>query len=151
VGSGELAAIQIRSATAPDAAEIAPLLGQLGYPSTAEDTFRRLVTLTKSESAATLVATESNRVVGVATVQYIPVLHANEPVAQLMLLVVAETHRRRGIGRLLTERVEQWAVDRGCARMLVVTALERADAHAFYESLGYHHTARRYVKRIGPA
>jgi len=42
--------------------------------------------------------------------------------------------------------VEHWARSRGCHRIVVTTALKRAEAHAFYERLGYRHTGRRYGK-----
>lgn len=149
VGRDHSAEITIRRATPADAAAIAPLLGELGYASSADDTSRRLTVMADDDHVAVFVAMESDHITGVATVQYLSVLHASEPVAQLMLLVVAETHRRRGVGRVLTDAAERWASERGCTHMLVVTGLQRADAHAFYETLGYHHTARRYVKRLG--
>jgi len=32
--------------------------------------------------------------------------------------------------------------------MVLNTAHRRADAHAFYEALGYEHTGRRYAKQL---
>jgi GNAT superfamily N-acetyltransferase len=68
------------------------------------------------------------------------------PIGQLSLLVVDETWRSRGVGRLLVEAVERWTRERGCHRIVVTTALRRTDAHAFYERIGYQHTGRRYAK-----
>ena len=43
---------------------------------------------------------------------------------------------------------EDWARARGVGRIVVASGLARSDAHAFYESLGYQHNARRYNKRL---
>jgi ribosomal protein S18 acetylase RimI-like enzyme len=63
-------------------------------------------------------------------------------------LVVGERFRRRGIGELLMEALEQEARARGGKTMVLNTAHRREAAHAFYEALGYEHTGRRYAKEI---
>jgi hypothetical protein len=44
--------------------------------------------------------------------------------------------------------VQAWALERGADRLVVTTALHRADAPTFYERLGFEHTGRRYVRRL---
>lgn len=141
--------MNVRSATLADADSIASLLEELGYPSSAADVSRRLATMIAVDGQSTLVAGGADGIVGLANVQRLPVLHSNLPVAQLMLIVVAQRARRRGIGRILVAASERWAVEQGCTRMLVTSGEERAEAHAFYEAIGYHHYARRFSKRIG--
>ena len=46
------------------------------------------------------------------------------------------------------EGLEQEARARGGKTMVLNTAHRRSDAHAFYESLGYEHTGRRYAKNL---
>jgi GNAT superfamily N-acetyltransferase len=36
----------------------------------------------------------------------------------------------------------------GCARLTLTTHLRRAEAHAFYERLGFEFTGRRYVRML---
>lgn len=136
----------IREARRGDAAAMAPLIGELGYPSSAEQVEKRLERLLALPGAVILVAAEGAGLLGVAAVQDLAVLHHDGNFAQLMLLVVAAAARRRGVGRALVEASERWARDRGCVRLLVATNLRRADAHAFYEELGFEHTSRRYTK-----
>ena len=59
--------------------------------------------------------------------------------------------RGRGVGRVLVGVVERWAADRGADRLVLTTAVHRAEAPAFYERLGFEHTGRRYARRIGSA
>lgn len=72
----------------------------------------------------------------------------DEPGCEVAGLVVGERFRRGGIGELLMEALEKEARARGGKTMVLNTAHRRADAHAFYEALGYEHTGRRYAKEI---
>jgi len=67
---------------------------------------------------------------------------------QLTALVVRADMRGRGVGRTLVAAVERWAAARGADRLVLTTALHRAEAPAFYERLGFEHTGRRYARRI---
>ena len=65
-----------------------------------------------------------------------------------MALVVDARYRRKGIGAALMGSIETWARERGAGVVVLNSGDGRADAHAFYERLGYENTARRYLKRI---
>jgi len=118
----------------------------MGYPSPPEDMPARLERMEKDGNARMLVADSGGETIGLATVHIRHMINHAAPLAQLTLLVVDETRRSRGVGRLLVEAAERWAHERGCHRMVVTTALRRTDAHAFYERLGFQHTGRRYAK-----
>ena len=53
-------------------------------------------------------------------------------------VIVDRSHRRKGIGAELMVELERRAVERGCAYIILVTDQDRADAHRFYQSLGYN-------------
>lgn len=139
-------AIQVRDAERSDAEAVARLCTQLGYPSTAAAMPARLTRLNAGGGARALVATQAGDVIGLATVHLRHALNHAAPLAQLSLLVVDERVRSQGVGRVLVAAAEAWARERGCHRMIVTTALNRSDAHAFYERIGYAHTGRRYGK-----
>ena len=141
------ASIEVRPATDADAAELAVLLSQLGYPADAVTLPARLARLRATGDDA-LVAVCDGAVAGLATLHYRERLHADPPVAQLTALVVHRDWRGRGIGKALVAVAERWARDLGAEALVVTTALHRLDAHAFYERLGYRHTGRRYVIRL---
>jgi GNAT superfamily N-acetyltransferase len=126
---------------------LATLLAHLGYPADAADVSARLQRLRAAGDDA-FVAESDGVVVGLAAVHSRVVLHAAHPVAQLTALVVPPDARGRGIGRALVARVERWARELGATRLVVTTALHRAEAPRFYERLGFDHTGRRYVKQL---
>jgi len=141
------AAVTIRPAVDADAPALATLLAHLGYPADAADVADRLLRL-RSGGDDAFVAILDRQTVGLATVHSRAVLHVARPVAQLTALVVPPEMRGRGVGRALVVAAEQWARAQGADRLVVTTALHRADAPLFYERLGFEHTGRRYVKKL---
>ena len=141
------AAVGIRLATDADAPAVASLLSHLGYPAEPADLPERLRRMRAAGDDA-FVAELDGSAVGLATVHTRAVLHVARPVAQLTALVVPPEMRGRGVGRALVAAAERWGRERGADRLVVTTALHRADAPLFYERLGFEHTGRRYVRRF---
>lgn len=137
----------IRDARAADAAAIAELLGELGYPAAGAAVASRLERLVIVGDRV-VVADLDGKVVGLAHLHVSPTIEHERPAGKLGALVVAESHRGQGIGRLLVEAVEQEATARGCGIFFVTTAERRDDAHSFYESLGLEQTGRRYGRTL---
>lgn len=130
-------AYAIRPATADDAARMAELATQLGYPTTPSQLAMRLRALSPRPDAAILVATDADdRPIGWIHVELKPSLLA-PLAAQVMGLVVDEAQRGAGIGAELLNRAEAWATDRGCRDLLVATRVTRERAHRFYRRQGY--------------
>jgi len=89
-----------------DAEGIAPLLGELDYPSTPDEVARRLTAMSSAPETAAFVAEELDQIVGVATVQLLHVIHSDSGFTQLLLLAIAPDARRRGVGRALVGAAE---------------------------------------------
>jgi GNAT superfamily N-acetyltransferase len=138
----------IRTARPDDATAIAELLGELGYPTDAKRFKRRLERIEQDPSSRLFVATVDDRVAGLAGFHLLPLVEHDEPSCQLTALVVAERYRRTGIGTELVRVIEGEARSRGGKRVLVNSASHRADAHAFYERLGFEATGLRFVKAL---
>jgi GNAT superfamily N-acetyltransferase len=144
----------VRSASAADAPALASLLGELGYPSDADQVRARMARLVGAGSDdaadALFVATGAGgpSVVGLLSLHRFSGLHDDAPVALITALVVAERARGLGVGRQLVDRAVESARDWGCTRLMVTTHVRRADAHAFYEHIGFELTGRRYVKAL---
>jgi GNAT superfamily N-acetyltransferase len=138
----------VREATQADAAALADLLTQLGYPSTPEQASRRLHTIQADPAWATLLLEEGGRVQGFGGIQLCASYEHDTPVAKLVALVVDASARRRGVGAELVAALEQRAASMGAKKIVVNSALHRADAHAFYEKLGYGRTGVRFGKEI---
>jgi GNAT superfamily N-acetyltransferase len=140
--------IALRDAIIEDATVIATLLGELGYPSQPEGVRGRLARLLAREGSRVFVAERGGRVVGVLGLDRMPVLTSLSDIAMIIALVVTERERRSGVGRLLVARAEEEARAWQCGRIMVTSAERRADAHSFYQRLGYEYTGRRFAKGI---
>lgn len=140
--------IDIRPAETSDAAALAVLLGELGYPTDATQAASRLARVAADPQAVALVACTASGVCGLATVHAHYALNREEAAVQLTLLVVGSGARRSGAGRCLVAAAEDWARQRGAMRLVVTTAVHRAGAHAFYERIGYELTGRRYARPL---
>jgi GNAT superfamily N-acetyltransferase len=141
-------ALTIRPPTAADGSVVASLLDELGYPTTADAIPARLQRLAADPRAAILLAERHGEALGLITVHLRDTINHAEPLAQITALVVAERARGHGVGGALVAAVERWARQQGARRVVVSTALERADAHRFYERLGFVHTGRRYARSL---
>jgi ribosomal protein S18 acetylase RimI-like enzyme len=141
-------ALEIRDAGPDDAEPLARLVGQLGYPASADLIARRLVRLTASEADRCVVAGVEGEVVGMATLHASLSIVDDDLAAKLSAIVVDERYRRRGIGEALVSALEADARSRGCSLLFLTTAERRAGAHAFYRRIGFEETGRRFAKRL---
>ncbi len=127
---------------------MAALLDDLGYPSSAEQAAERLVRIATDSTTVLIIAEADGEVAGLAALHVQNLVERDDPGCTLAALVVGQRFRRRGVGARLTEAMEAEARSRGCHSLALNTAHRRADAHAFYEALGYEHTGRRYRKEL---
>lgn len=142
------AGVVVREATADDAPVLAPLLGELGYPAAPAQLVPRLRRMLAREDQKILIAENADGALGTLALHVFPVLAYDQDLALIMALVITETARGLGVGRMLVDRAEAVARSLGASRLMVTTHNRRADAHAFYERLGFEFTGRRYVKPI---
>jgi GNAT superfamily N-acetyltransferase len=127
---------------------IAGLLSELGYPSSPEQASERIARIEADPTTWFVVAELEKEIAGFGVLHVQNLVERNEPGCEVAGLVVGERYRRRGVGELLMQALEDEARARGGKTMVLNTAHRRADAHAFYEALGYEHTGRRYAKDL---
>jgi GNAT superfamily N-acetyltransferase len=133
------AAIKIRRAQSSDAAQIAELCGQLGYPAKPAEIAQRLRKIKPANQHAVLVAElPRGEVIGWLHVSVSSLVEV-ELRAEVNGLVVDDNERSRGTGALLLRAAEQWARSRGCKNMSVRSNVIRERAHQFYLRHGYEH------------
>ena len=140
--------IVVRTATPNDAPALAPLLGELGYPVDGATLVQRMNRLVGREDHTVLIAEDERAAMGLLALHVFPLLAYDRDVGMIMALVVTKRARGTGVGRRLIDRAEDVARSAGASRLLVTTHNRRADAHAFYERLGFEFTGRRYVRPI---
>jgi GNAT superfamily N-acetyltransferase len=142
--------LKIRRAKASDAARLAELSGQLGYPTTAKETAVRLRRMKPTQQHAVFVADlVGDGVIGWLHVSTSPLLEV-EFRAEVNGLVVGESQRSQGAGARLLASAEEWARKRGCKSMSVRSNVLRERAHKFYERNGYEHykTQKAFRKKL---
>ena len=140
--------LSIRDATAADAEALADLFVELGYPVTSTEVLARLQPLTGA-GRPPLVAVRDGAVVGLLTRSVMHVLHRPGPVGRVSTLVVTERARGQGIGAALMAAAEARLKQQGCILIEVTSNMRRAEAHTFYERLGYERTSYRFAKPLG--
>lgn len=141
--------VSIRPITPQDAPVISALMRGLGFDHSADEITRRLnLAPDRTTDPAFLAEGVSNEPVGLLAVHIAPLLFYPQPVARITTIVVAEAARRRGIGRTLVEFALNLAKQAGCDMLELTSGLSRADAHAFYEAVGFQRSALRMTRHI---
>jgi GNAT superfamily N-acetyltransferase len=134
------AKLGVRKARFADAAAIAVLSGQLGYPATIAEMQERLTSLLHRPRYGVVLVAEASQgeVIGWLQLSVTPLLEV--PLrAEVNGLVVAEGQRSAGAGAKLLQAAERWARGKGCKSMSVRSNVIRDRAHAFYLRNGYEH------------
>lgn len=121
----------------------------IGLLPVTDETFVKTCEKMKADSRyRTFVADAGGEVVGfVTTVETIAMDHPNGYIKVNGLAVLSE-FQRRGIGKMLMERVEQLAVERNASMIGLASGIQRTGAHQFYERLGYQNLSFWFRKRL---
>jgi N-acetylglutamate synthase-like GNAT family acetyltransferase len=139
----------VRRARLSDAARIAELSGQLGYPTGEKQMKARLREVMKDKDAACFVAeSREGGVIGWIHVSTTPLLEV-ERRAEVNGLVVDENARSGGAGAMLLTAAEEWARGKRCKSMSVRSNVLRERAHGFYLRNGYEHYKTQKAFRKG--
>jgi GNAT superfamily N-acetyltransferase len=142
-------ALKIRPIQAGDALAVTGLLGELGYAASERGVLDRIAQAGRGEGPVfTLVAETDGRLFGCVSGYVAPYFPRGILLCRVTALVVTSTHRARGIGKALMVAAAEHARNSGCAALEVTTSEDRATAHRFYESLGFAHTSRRYLREL---
>lgn len=139
-------AVVLRPAAIGDAARIASLFTDEGYPAGTSDIVARLERAA-SERSAVVVADLDGEVIGFVAVHVLPRFEHDDHLARVLALVVDPGARERGIGGQLMTEAERIARDAGAAFIEVTAGHHRPDARRLYESLGYDASVTAYLRK----
>jgi GNAT superfamily N-acetyltransferase len=140
--------IQIRACAPEDAAAVSALLEELGYKVSASQAAERVHQLCGNGSDPIFLAVADGRALGLVAMHICRMLQYAAPVMRVTALVVDSRGRRRGVGKLLMVHAEHLAAMSGCEAVELTSAIGRADAHAFYRSLGYDANSLRFRRAL---
>jgi GNAT superfamily N-acetyltransferase len=141
--------VRVRPMVEADAAAVAALATELGYPNEIEAIRGRIRPI--GEADLLLVAADaSDKPVGFIQAHRVGIIEVGFRV-EILGLVVSSTARRKGIARTLIREVELWAKKIGLEVVSVRSNTKRAEAHLFYPAMGYKQTKTQavYEKRTG--
>lgn len=141
--------MRVRPATTADAAGIARLATELGYPSSEDEMAVRLDRLLRSGSHFVAVAEDPPTLVGWVAAERRLLLESGTRV-ELVGLIVSASARRSGTGRALVAAAEAWALEQRVEIISVRSNVARLESHPFYERLGYARTKTQhaYAKQL---
>ncbi len=134
----------IRPAQIKDAARLAELSDQLGYPSQREQVRTRLKMLMADPDQVVFVADLPGMGAAGWVHVYRQALLESDLTAEIGGLVVDQACRRMGIGQKLMGAAEDWAREKGCVILHLRSNIIREGAHAFYKALGYEINKTQY-------
>jgi len=120
------------------------LLRQLGYHVPANELAGRIAQLSTAEGHYAAVAHDGQKIYGLMHVYERPSLEKPRA-AVVQSLVVEERARKTGAGKLLMGAAETWARERGLNHVVLHTRIDRDDARAFYERVGYMRAATAHL------
>ena len=136
--------ISLRQIAVSDVQQIAELSHQLGYEISATQMFQNIEAVLQHADCDAFVAVHNNRVVGWIGLAYRLQLES-PPLCEINGLVIHETYRGQGIGKMLIEKAKSWSTSKKTHCLRLRTNINRKDAHRFYSALGFKEVKQQKV------
>src|SRR3989344_6573686 len=102
-----------------------------------QDATKILVDLIGAHYCNIVIAKVDNKIVGSATILYLPIPAYGKPYAYLEGLVVDKNFRHKGVGTALLGKLVELAKGKGCYKFVGTSRFASEDVHKFYEKLGF--------------
>jgi ribosomal protein S18 acetylase RimI-like enzyme len=126
------------------------LAGALGDQIPQEKAVRaRFDELLEEPRARVLIAEDKDGVVGAANLWIKPDLAHGDTVIEVPMLVVSGNARRRGIGKLLVDEIQNIAADENASLVELIATKDNDAARSFYRSLGFVETDHVALEFVG--
>lgn len=139
----------VRTVTGDDAADICELsCTDLGYQCDKFLVSERISQL-NDDTEAVFVAELDGKVVGFIHIHLYTTLYF-EAMTNILGLAVSSKQRKKGIGKALLERAEEWSLEKEISLVRLNSGGTRKGAHEFYRCLGYGKEKEqiRFMKRL---
>jgi GNAT superfamily N-acetyltransferase len=134
----------VRSIIEQDAESVNALSAQLGYVMPIGQTLANIKSVLATRGHTAFVAIHENKIIGwIGVAEALQIESA--PFCEIRGLVVDENYRGYGVGKLLIERVRQWAKETGNNTLRLRTNMIRMEAHLFYRHVGFKEVKEQKV------
>jgi len=134
----------VRSIIEQDAESVNALSAQLGYVMPIDQTLANIKSVLATRGHTAFVAIHENKIIGwIGVAEALQIESA--PFCEIRGLVVDENYRGYGVGKLLIERVRQWAKETGNNTLRLRTNMIRMEAHLFYRHVGFKEVKEQKV------
>ncbi|WP_328291577.1 GNAT family N-acetyltransferase [Kineococcus sp. NBC_00420] len=140
--------VRIRDAESTDAAAVAALLAEMGYPTSESAAQAHIQRFSAPPSSRLQLAEHDGDVVGLIATHLVPRMDDDALTCRVTDLVVSSRLRRGGIGSALLDAAEAHARSAGAPRLDLSSGDWREEAHAFYLAAGFESRSRSFVKRL---
>jgi GNAT superfamily N-acetyltransferase len=142
--------LTFRDAFFDDIPHLAGLITELGYPTSLAEMEERFKDIATHADYKTIIALAGDEIVAVAGLCKGLFYEMNGPYMRILVFVVKQSHRGRGIGKQLLQQAEAWAAEQGLKTILINSGNrhERIAAHLFYKQMGYEVKSSGFVKRL---
>jgi GNAT superfamily N-acetyltransferase len=81
-------------------------------------------------------------------------MYRTQPFGVVENVIVRRDRRGRGVGRALLAQVEQLARAQDCTKLMLMSAVDRTEAHAFFRRCGFASDRKqafvKYRREFGP-
>lgn len=142
----DVAQISLRPAGPADAAAIAALFTDEGYPVGPSDIVARLERFSTPGSRV-IVAEHEEAILGFIAVHAMARFEHDDWILRILALVVDAGARERGVGRALMGEAERIGLELGASFVELTAGHHRPEARHLYESLGYDSTVTSYLRK----
>jgi N-acetylglutamate synthase-like GNAT family acetyltransferase len=143
--------VKVRPATGADAPEIQRLYDEL-VPGDRNIRVapERLEALRLDKHNRLLVLEAEGQVCGTAFLTIgLDSMYGFQPFGTVENVILAPTHRGRGLGRVLMSAVEEEARSCGCTKLMLLSSVKRVEAHSFFSRIGFDGEKKRgFVKYL---
>jgi ribosomal protein S18 acetylase RimI-like enzyme len=123
-----------------------PLIRQLS-PGVTEERYAHLLDDMLAHGYRMVVVCEGEQCVGISGIWVATKVYSGRYL-EMDNVVVADSHRSQGIGKLLTDFVVALAIEEGCETIMLDAYLENEKAHAFYERAGFVKRGYHFLKKV---
>lgn len=115
------------------------------YSSFDNDNFDKTL---KSKDNFIYVVEENKKLVGFASFSIRLVVRYPKPIAELDELFVIPEYRKKGVGKLLMDKILSKAKELNCHRLFIESHYKHEAAHKLYDKLGFTNYGYHFIKDL---